>query len=407
MGSRGRERVARCRPLIDPVRMTFLRIPLLAAVLALAACTSSSASPNCYPACRAGFVCAGGACVPECNPPCASGQTCVGSGATAVCIGYDASTPDVPAIVDAPVTDVPVATDTGPSGDAVAMDAANDASEDTALDGGVTDGSSLDASGLDATGADASTLDAMDASADAPPPCGHAGEPCCYTSFCNAGLSCTSGSCVPITRAAGECSAPSDCTGGQVCAGPSTCTDHGCFQCVAATGTTAYGGACTVGTDCASGVCAAGHCSMACVPGAAGNAACAAHTPGQLCGQVLYRTGTAPAITTVALGVCRTGCQRLADCTVPGENCHPLLNYATNTMDFVCGTSTGATAGSPCMSGSECQSFLCVGGVLDGGGACTAPCVTNTDCPAAAPRCVGISWLRPDGTGQSGMACLP
>jgi hypothetical protein len=35
------------------------------------------ADPECYPACRSGFVCRRGQCISACNPPCGQGQVCV------------------------------------------------------------------------------------------------------------------------------------------------------------------------------------------------------------------------------------------------------------------------------------------------------------------------------------------
>jgi hypothetical protein len=354
----------------------FLRSLAFAFTLAttLAACTMNSGPyGSCGSAgCQAGYTCVEGVCRPV--------DAAASNDATDA-IASDTSTADV--------TNDLVNED---ADDVIASDADNDAGD------AVTDAD------------DASTDSAADVPVDAGPPCGHAGEMCCGN-FCTAGLACDGTStCVAFTREANECTRPSDCTGGQACGGPTTCTDHGCFVCEAPPGPAAFGDACVSPNDCATGVCRGQRCTIACDLGGTGNADCAALSPNYICTQLLFRTGTAPMTTIVALGTCRQSCARLADCTRAGETCLPQLNFATNTMDFICGVSSGTVpAGGPCDNGGQCQSLLCVPGALgDGGtGACTAPCVNDSDCPSAASHCVPISWTRPDGTGQSGHGCLP
>lgn len=382
----------------DPGGMTSSQSLFFASLLSLAigACTSTP-SPVCTPACRAGFSCVRNVCVSDCNPPCGPGQACSGYGAAALCIAGDVTATDASDSLDTP----------GPT-DAISRDAQDDLPDGLDAVADVVDAAAVDAALLDVRATDAVNPDAFDAAADAGPPCGHAGEPCCYTTFCQPGFLCAAGSCQAIVRSTGECTRSSDCAAGQACIGPTTCGDHGCFQCAASSGSTPFAGACTVAAECASGVCRGQRCTVACDLGPTADADCASHHMGYQCTQLLYRTGTAPSTTLVALGVCRQSCERNADCTAP-EVCLPQLNDATNTMDFICGVSSVTrTAGSTCASGSECQSFLCVPGVGDGGaGACTAPCLTSMDCPAAAARCVDITWSRPDGGGQPGHGCLP
>jgi hypothetical protein len=320
----------------------------------------------------------------------------------ATCITADVFTAD--ATFDVP-TDGPSpdAFDSGPFDTAPSTDVSDAGADATMTNDDIVDVLAIDA--IDTTDA------AGDVSADAAPSCGGAGESCCYGSFCNSGLECNGSSvCQPITRAANECTRSADCTSGQACGGPMTCTDHGCFQCEAPPGTAAFGGACTTAADCATGVCRGQHCTIACDLGGTGDADCNAAAAGYICAQVLYRSGTAPMTTIVALGTCRLGCLRNGDCTAAGESCIPQLNDATNTLDFICGVSSGtSTAGQPCSSGTDCQSYLCVPGYGDGGtgGVCTAPCGSDADCPSAAPHCTAITWARPDGSAQPGHGCLP
>ncbi len=388
-----------------------LLFALLVSVGAVA-CTSTSSSV-CTPACRTGYTCVGGSCVTGCNPPCGAGQVCSGYGAGAYCTAADVTVGDATYPLDTvgPNDGTPPG-DTQGDGN-VTSDAALDGNADVAEaalgDVQTPDGSGLDVSASDATGTDAAAVDVVDVVIDAGPPCGHPGEMCCYTTFCQPGNLCSAGVCQAIVRATGECTRSSDCASGQVCTGPTTCGDHGCFVCATPPGTTPFGGACTSASECATGVCRGRRCTVPCDLGPTANADCAAHSAGYICTQLLFSSGTAPNTTVVALGACRQSCARNADCTLP-EVCLPQLNYATNTMDFICGTSSiTAPAGTACTSGSECQSFLCVPGAgADGGtGACTAPCLTSVDCPATATRCVDITWSRPAGGGQPGHGCLP
>jgi hypothetical protein len=417
------------------------------AILAGAAFLLSSCGNNpppvsryCNPECRLGYFCNDGTCVSYCNPPCNTGESCVPA-TTDAGAGGDAAT-EIPAPGPVRWTCETVA-DSGQPGD-VPVDTATP--DDTALptDGpapddvptadtgvGPVDGGGMDA-GMDVVvamdgpaldvGADSVAVDGpRDAGIDVTPPCGHASERCCGPvdagTACLPGSICVTGTCVAITRDPGECSRPADCPSGQSCVGPQTCTDHGCYRCAAPTGTGVFGATCTYGTDCRSGVCARGRCTVACAVGTTGDADCAAVDPGYLCSQLNYRStladgGYSPVM---ALGLCTQRCARNADCD-GGRVCMPLLNYLTDRMDFICGTTTATgTAGTPCVDGRTCQASICVPGAIPPapdastmpGAACTAPCVMNADCPSAAPDCVELTYLRPSGGLQPGRGCLP
>ena len=43
----------------------------------------------------------------------------------------------------------------------------------------------------------------------------------------------------------------------------------------------------------------------------------------------------------------------------------------------------------------------------DGTSACPAPCLTNADCPTAAPQCAMIDYYTPSGVAFTGRGCLP
>jgi hypothetical protein len=387
-------RVARVARAFDARCMLLRSLAFLAALATtFAACTPRSDHyGSCGAGCQSGYVCVEGVCRASCNPACGAGLVCVVTSASATCVLGDAATGDVADATRFDTGASDVADDLVSIDGPVASDAPDAA--DDAMDGAATD---------------ANDDGAVDATADAGPPCGHAGEMCCGN-FCVSGLACDGTStCVAITRDPNECSRASDCAASDVCGGPTTCGDHGCFVCETSPGAAPFGAPCMAPSECATGVCRGQRCTIPCDLGGTGDADCAARDPNYVCTQLLYRTGTAPMTTIVALGTCRQACARLADCTVAGETCLPQLNYATNAMQFICGITSGTVAaGGACASGSECQSLLCVPGVGPGGaGACTAPCVTDADCPAAASHCAPISWTRPDGTGQSGHGCLP
>jgi hypothetical protein len=368
---------------------------LLVAVSAAFAIGCTSNSPVCNPLCRSGFVCVSGTCVSACNPPCPTGQVCTEVGGNASCVAGDASASDAADALADGTTDAP-------------------GSDSPSIDSPTSDVPPLDAPGSDAPaidgGSDVTTSDAHadTGPVDAAPPCGHAGQMCC-SGLCVAGAECVGNtSCNAITPAAGECTRPADCTGGQVCRGPTTCGDRGCFTCGAAFGTGTIGGTCATGNDCQTGLCRGGQCTIPCAVGGTGNADCNAARSGWVCEELLYSDplGDGAPGTVVALGVCRQGCQRAADCTGPAV-CHAANNYTADSTDWICGTvtSTGAN-GSSCTDGSMCQSFVCAGGPT--GGYCTVPCVSSADCPSTAPHCTPIFWYRPrTGGSQPGMACSP
>jgi Cys-rich repeat protein len=102
------------------------------------------------------------------------------------------------------------------------------------------------------------------------------------------------------------------------------------------------------------------------------------------------------------------GCARNADCT-GGQVCHPALNRVTDRVDFICQDTPAMTspAGVPCTSGETCQSSLCPPARVAGRpSVCTAPCVTDGDCPAAAPRCLDYPVARPGGAAQTARGCF-
>jgi hypothetical protein len=326
----------------------------------------------CAPACRSGYACVGGSCVSACNPPCAGHETCVGNAAAAACRPDDAGA--VPA--DAP----------SPAGDA---------------------GPGLDAAAVpDAT----TPADAADGAG-----CGQPGLACCDLRYCAAGAECVAtvrdgaivgGTCRAAPAGANECARPEDCTGaGEVCGGPVVSGAHLCFQCVRPTGTLGLLAACTSSAACASGLCTLRQCSTPCGT----DAECAARSPGAVCTAVRYtNTISATESVLVTRTVCVRGCARNADCP-GGQVCHPALNRVTDHLDFICQDTAAMTgpAGTPCVSGEVCQSALCPAALTAGRpSVCTAPCVTDGDCPAAAPRCADYLVLRPSGATQPARGCF-
>ena len=59
-----------------------------------------------------------------------------------------------------------------------------------------------------------------------------------------------------------------------------------------------------------------------------------------------------------------------------------------------------------CTNGTQCQASICIPNASGSGGTCTAPCVTNADCPSAAPMCVDLAYGRPSGATQPGRGCV-
>lgn len=351
-------------------------IGLTALSLLLPACGGDSQANietgGCVPACRAGFTCVGGSCVSACNPPCASRESCSVIGGAAVCLGLDGG---------APVTDAgAVATDLGVGADVPA-----------------------------------GPVDVPPAATDAAG-CGHPGEACCDLRYCAMGAEClatvmdsriVAGTCRTAVPGVRECARPADCTtAGEVCGGPIQSGEHLCFQCGRPTGTLPMGSACTGSAMCASGLCALRQCSSPC----ATDADCAALLPGAVCTAVRYtNTLSTTQSVLVTRTVCVRGCSRNADCT-GGQVCHPALNRVTDHTDFICQDPSPMTApaGTPCSSGETCQSSLCPPPLAAGrASACTAPCVLDADCPAAAPRCAEYAVARPSGAVQLARGCFP
>jgi hypothetical protein len=293
------------------------------------------------------------------------------------------------------------------------MDASgpSDATTDVPATGmDATDGSAPgDARPPGDTGADVPRDAGADVPTDAAPPCGHAGEACCGSTYCAPGTTCTGGTCAAYAVAADECSRPADCASGQACSGPQSCTTHSCFRCASASGAGTFGQSCSTAADCATGVCLRQRCATACAIGTTGDADCTSASAGAVCTQVNYTFtlddgGMGPV---TVLGICRRGCARMADCTGT-ESCLALSNVPADRVDWVCGVSAGTLpAGSACTGANQCQSLLCVSNAAGTSFACAAPCTSATDCPAAAARCVPLNLSRPSGALQSTMVCVP
>lgn len=420
-----------------------MRAPVLWIVwiAALGACgdNTTATAPSCVPECRAGFTCVSGSCVSACNPPCGRNERCSGSGAAAVCVSTLGDAGDDLGN-DAPAADATPQTD-GAADDASDASTATDAPADGPGDGSAgdataddvprrTDGVVSDGEGMDAADATVVTdvpavmdVPRMDVVADAartdagldavaPTHCGNPGEICCVDVSCIPGAECIDNRCVPLSRAAAECDHPGVCPTGYACLGPQFCGDRTCFQCGVSRGTVAFGGDCTGGMQCASGVCDRGRCTTACTIGSTGDSECNARSAGWTCTQRIYgvgqRDGSIDPVGYVTLGTCAQSCGRNADCTA-GRACLPTTNFLTDRINFICGITTRTgVAGTACDRPEQCQSGLCIPGVLpDAGSGCTAPCVSNSDCPPSAPVCERLTLITPAGSFQTTRGCLP
>lgn len=408
--------------------------------------TEAPSSASCTPECRSGFVCALGECISACNPPCARGEHCTGTGSAVACVAdgvdggslsdvqgpadasADGAPPDVSA-VDGGMTDVPVGkdvsttTDTGDDAADVGADLGMDAAVDVEMDAGIDAGmdSGVDVSALDVA-TDVTPADVVvdvarpdvfrpDVPVDAPAHCGYPGEACCIGIACVPGAECFSERCVAIARGSAECDHPGVCPSGLACIGLQFCGQRSCYQCGIARGTVPFGVECMNGAQCATGVCDRGRCTTACTIGSTGDSECAARSAGWICAQRIYGVlaadGGAPE-GFVTLGSCVQSCARNADCT-GGRACLPTVNYLNDRISFLCNTTdrTGAV-GTRCDLPEQCQSGLCVPvGTSGGGTVCTAPCVSNSDCPTSAPVCERISLVTPAGEFQAIRGCLP
>lgn len=409
------------------------RLLLLAALSIASISTAVGCSPAqptaCNPSCREGFTCVAGACVNACNPACASGERCDTTGGRARCVGSDAST-------DASPSDTGLATDTG-------LGSPDGASDGALGDSGATmdTGTSNDSGALDATSSDASSMDsattdsgvAMDSartdtglsdapSADSPDArtaCGMPGQRCCerwcaYGSTCEIATGDTTGVCRAFAPVSGECVGPTTCAASNArCRVGLQCGERRCIQCIANPpgATRRVGDACANTDECDSGFCFGGKCSTLCNPGAAGDSACAALIPGGVCGggtssvAVMASDAGAARTSVLSFGACRKGCQRESDCAA-GDVCSPATNEGVDRLDFVCRAPTAGLlpGGAACTTNAQCASSVCInlGGATS---VCFRPCVASTDCPAAAPVCVDMTWLRPSGGLQPGRAC--
>lgn len=408
--------------------MKILRWLPFAAALFAAACTDDNADTPCSPACRAGEVCTYGVCTVACNPGCAAGQQCVIQGGASMCVSVDAAAPvDVAddLVTDtAPVDVVPVDTtpvDTAPVDTSPVDTGTPDASmTDATVDVPAMD-ATPDATDSAADVGDAGTpVDARDAAVDTftPPSCGGAGQPCCgypgSETACRDGLLCNAtarGTCVAVTRAAGECVTTADCSSGRVCGGPTGCADRWCYTC-RAPGPMPFDATCNAvgeGADCNSGVCQRGRCTYACSLGAAGESECQRIAAGAHCVAFYYGLNLNDAGTPsrwATLGYCVRGCQRPSDCT-DGRACVASANLLDDRIDFVCQTTTRpGGAGATCTTGSQCQSGLCVN-LGPGSAVCLAPCITDGDCPSTL-TCRTVTLYRPiSGGAYEARACLP
>ena len=417
----------------------------LALVIALlgGACSESTESTPCEPACRAGEVCNFGVCTVRCNPVCAVGQQCVISGGQTACVTLDAgardasddlasdvSQPDVTP-PDAPPVDVPpvdvAPTDSTPADtapvdvppvDVAPMDATpiDSAPTDTApLDTGPTDTGLTDRGPADTGPADTGTDVASDVMTL--PPCGGSGQPCCgfpgSETACRNGLICNAtsrGTCVDVMRQAGECVTSAGCSTGRVCGGPTGCGSRWCYSCQPPGGLP-FDAVCVPdmqGRDCNLGVCQRGRCTASCSLGAAGDDECARVAAGSRCVAFFYGSNLNDAGVPgqwITLGYCARACSRQADCT-EGRACVASANLIDDRLDFVCQTTTrpGAT-GATCTAGSMCQSGLCVN--VGATAVCMDPCTTDADCPATS-ACRAVSLYRPvSGVPYDARGCLP
>lgn len=446
--------------------MNALRVALLGAALALAACASDGTDTPCAPACSPGEACSFGVCMVRCNPACGASQQCILVGGATQCVGVDAGTvrdvaadrtPGMDALADGadevPTFDVASDLAAEPTTPDVALDAAaelpaTDAPAEASLDVApdaprdvASEMPAMDAS-IDApadarvdTGAEMPAMDVprdvvtepppADAAAEmpaadayAPPVCGEVGQPCCGGNggdvACRAGLVCNAfenGRCVRATDPAPlECSATTGCTGGRVCQGPAYCGTRACMRCAFA-GMLGYDAPCDVrmgGTTCATGVCLTGRCSWACAPGTAGDAECSRQAPNTRCQEAYYGIDIVAMRPTawVTLGSCVPVCRRNIDCGT-GRVCGAIPSLLDDRVEYYCIPEGRMPAGATCTSGDMCQSLMCLS-IPGVGRRCTTPCLSDTDCPTAAPRCGDLQLLRPgSGAEQASRGCLP
>jgi hypothetical protein len=444
-------------PHVKPLRVTVVLV-----ALALGACSSEVLDTPCSPACPAGQTCSFGICQAYCNPACGASEQCVVVKGATRCVGVDGGVvrdvgPELPPPIDAPVDGGDVATPTEASvdtasepppppdapddqpADAIDLDVffppdALDASADAVEADGALDASAdrLDAPGTDA-GMDAGMDVGMDAQGDVtvdaappdgtapdaytPPVCGAAGQPCCGgvggDVACRAGLVCNAferGRCVAATGAEPtECVATAMCTGGRVCQGPTFCGTRACMRCAVA-GMLPYDAVCDPrmgGSTCATGVCLTGRCSWACAPGTAGDAECSRRAPNTRCQEAYYGINLMAMRPTawVTLGSCVPVCRRNADCPM-GRVCAAVPSLLDDRVDYSCVPEGRLPSGSACTASEMCQSFLCLS-IPGTGRRCSAPCVSDGDCPAT-QRCGEVQLLRPTSDAeQSARGCLP
>lgn len=257
---------------------------------------------------------------------------------------------------------------------------------------------------------------------DGPAPCGRVGQPCCSELSCFPEAECVDLVCRAVTRILGQCDHATDCPRmGETCTGLAVCGTRTCYRCGTPPGMRGFDSACMTYSECGTGLCFPNcvtepctnrRCTVPCRIGTTGDAECAARMPGYVCeASIYYSGGGGDSGTTerwVTLGHCVRGCARDADCN-EGRACVPTLDLLLDRTKFVCRftTRTGATGG-PCTDGRDCRSSLCIPGVLPmGRGACTTPCMTDADCPTAAPLCIEFPLFTPSGAFQNVRGCLP
>lgn len=447
------------------MRRSFIPSLLVLALVVGCGDGSTPAGASCEPACSSGYACNFGVCTPACNPPCGALEQCIVRSGASACVSTDASAPpwdivtdlatndtptppddasppgdgalsdtiapsdttapeDAPAPSDttapednAPITDTPAPIDRP---DAGSMDVPRDMTApmdtttvtdrgpvtDAPADRGTTTDTPVDRGPGTDVPRDTGPMDA------GPPPCGREGQPCCFD-VCAAGLRCLADRCQRYTLDTGECFHDSQCPAGRVCAGPQFCTGgRSCFRCTEAlSSATGRDTTCMTYTSCATGLCINGRCTASCRYGTTGDTECQTFAANHVCAQTIFGVppfdaGTAAAWET--RGACVPSCARNADCT-NGRVCVVNGDYVGDRTRFICSTTTRmGAAGARCTSFRDCQSGLCVNGAFaDGTSACTAPCVNNADCPAAAPRCTFIDYYTPNGVPFTGRGCLP
>ncbi len=377
----------------------WLRALVLTCTFALAACGDDgpAATPaTCSPACSAGFTCVTGSCVAACNPACVAGETCVVRNGASTCQGASVDAGDDVA------ADLPLALETPP---------------------GVDTPPTMDLPPPMDTppGMDAPPADVMRA------PCGMTGQPCCGLDpmSMNASGACMGANvcdamtrrCVAYTLEMNECTTTGECPAGQVCGLGELCSGgtRSCLRCQprATMGALAAGAPCggMITAPCADGICVNNRCSRTCVPGAAGDAVCQGFSAGTICGELSQFVRVDGGLSNpITFGACVRSCRRDMDCADAAGNlrCRLSTRRIDDTLQQTCRVAFGTlAAGAACplapSSGSDptmyCQNDQCFAVPMSvTAGYCSAFCATDADCPASAPACRDIPFIRPSGS---------